>query len=378
MGIQGLRYLVGNLLLAAGIAAVFIGGWPIWVVVGAILLAGAPADEAIGDDYARFGEGQRRFFDTNIYATLPLLALLTVALLYRTVIVCQSGFGFAAVGTIAAPGLSPDWRGLIDLAGAVVLTGYAYALYGATVGHELVHRTGVPAAQWSARALFAFTFNTAFTVFHIYGHHRQVGTPNDPATAKRGEYILAFVVRTTFGQFMDAFEYEAARLRRRGLYPFGLRNRAVSGQLYSVALIAGAGIGTGWPGVVAFVAAGVIGRIFHEFVNYVQHYGLVRVEGAPIEQRHSWDSYRLLSNALQYNLPRHADHHMFASKPFWQLSEAPNAPMLPHGYQTMVFVALVPSLWRRAIGPLLADWDARLASDAERTLIRMRGWEGRC
>ena len=85
-----------------------------------------------------------------------------------------------------------------------------------------------------------------------------------------------------------------------------------------------------------------------------------------------------MSNALQYNLPRHADHHMFASKPFWQLGDAKGAPMLPHGYQTMVFVALLPTLWRRTMRPLLSDWDARLANEAERAVIRERGWDAKC
>jgi alkane 1-monooxygenase len=66
---------------------------------------------------------------------------------------------------------------------------------------------------------------------------------------------------------------------------------------------------------------------------------------------------------------------MFAAKSFWQLRLSPNAPLLPFGYQTMVFVALVPQLWRRTMRPLLNEWDSR-ASDEERALIRERGWDG--
>jgi Fatty acid desaturase len=126
--------------------------------------------------------------------------------------------------------------------------------------------------------------------------------------------------------------------------------------------------------MLVFMAAAVFGRIIHEMVNYVQHYGLVRADGAPIETRHAWDSCRLVSNALHYNLPRHADHHMFASKPFWELDLAADAPRLPRGYQTMSLIALYPPAWHRAIDPLLADWDGRLANDVERSLVRDRGW----
>jgi alkane 1-monooxygenase len=138
--------------------------------------------------------------------------------------------------------------------------------------------------------------------------------------------------------------------------------------------LAAAAMSAGRAGVLAFLAAAAFGRVLHELVNYVQHYGLVRVEGTSIEARHSWDCYRVLSNTMQYNLPRHADHHKFASKPFWELDAAANSPRLPRGYEMMALIALFPASWHNLIDPLLADWDRTLASDTERSLIRERGW----
>jgi hypothetical protein len=40
----------------------------------------------------------------------------------------------------------------------------------------------------------------------------------------------------------------------------------------------------------------------------------------------------------------------------------------------MSLIALYPPAWHKAIDPLLADWDSRLANDAERSLVRERGW----
>jgi alkane 1-monooxygenase len=146
--------------------------------------------------------------------------------------------------------------------------------------------------------------------------------------------------------------------------------------LVPLAILALAGIFGGWNGVIAIFLAGLIGRSFHELINYVQHYGLVRVENSPIRPHHSWDCYRTLSNVLHYNLPRHSDHHMFASKAFWQLNTQQDAPTLPYGYQTMAFIALTPPLWRHIMRKLLADWDESFASEAEREVVRERGWEG--
>lgn len=37
-----------------------------------------------------------------------------------------------------------------------------------------------------------------FTTEHVFGHHRFVGTQNDPATARFGETFYAFLPRTVF------------------------------------------------------------------------------------------------------------------------------------------------------------------------------------
>ena len=39
-------------------------------------------------------------------------------------------------------------------------------------------------------------------------------------------------------------------------------------------------------------------------------------------------------------------------------------------------LALTPPLWRHIMRPLLVDWDKRFASEAERAVVRERGWEG--
>jgi alkane 1-monooxygenase len=66
---------------------------------------------------------------------------------------------------------------------------------------------------------------------------------------------------------------------------------------------------------------------------------------------------------------------MFASKAFWQLDTQETALTLPYGYQTMALIALTPRLWRHIMRPLLLDWDARFASDAEREVVHERSWE---
>ena len=65
------------------------------------------------------------------------------------------------------------------------------------VAHELIHRTDKEWDKLVGRWLLAFTWDTGFAIEHVHGHHRNVGTELDPATARRGEYIVAFVWRST-------------------------------------------------------------------------------------------------------------------------------------------------------------------------------------
>jgi hypothetical protein len=354
-----LRFVLTNALMIAFIAALALGGWAIWAVVVFSFVTAGALDEALGDESEQIGERGRFLVDVNLYATLPLLILITYLL-------CRM---------VANPSSDAHAQpGTASLMGAVIGAGYFYALAGATVAHELSHRVTNPFSLICARVLLAFTINPSFETYHVHGHHRNVCTYDDPATARRGEYVLAFVVRTLIWQSIEGWRLEAERLRRKQQRVWSLHNRVLAGVACSMAILAFAAVTAGAVGAVVVLAAAIFGRLLHEMVNYVQHYGIVRADATPIEARHAWDCRRILSNALFYNLPRHADHHRFATKPYWELAAPAEAPKLPHGYQTMAMIALIPPWWHRRIGPLLADWDRRLANDVERSLVRERGW----
>ena len=351
------RYASANVLLVLGSAALLIGGWAIWAVLAFALVFGSFADEVSGDDDSSLKESRCVFCTINLYLTLPLVALLACLLVRFAVL---------------RPSLTEH---MFETIGALWLTGYLLALAGATVAHELTHRN-TRLAKLSAYFLLGFTGNPSFVIYHIYTHHRQVGTYDDAATARRGERLRTFMVRTLSQQFAQAARFEASRLRRNGLSPYSWRNELILAHIVPLAILALAWAFGGWKGMLVIFLAGLVGRAFHELINYVQHYGLVRVENTPIRPHHSWDCYRTISNAVHYNLPRHSDHHMFATKAFWQLDVQHGAPTLPYGYQTMAFIALTPPLWRYMMKRLLVDWDNRFASEAERAVVRERGWEG--
>lgn len=351
------RYGSANLLLLLGSASILVNGWAPWLVLAVAMVLGSFADEVGGDDRTTIDRGACWFCKMNLYLSLPLVCLLAAALIH-----------FAAT----QPSLTGE---PFQLIGVLWLSGYLFALVGATVAHELCHRTS-RIAKLSAYMLLGFTGNVSFVTYHLHAHHRQVGTLQDAATARRGELLRTFMARTLVQQFVQAAHIEVARLSRRGLSPWSWRNRLILAPIVPLTIVLIAGFFAGARGTFVVVASGLLGRLFHELINYVQHFGLVRVENHPVKAHHSWDCYRAISNSLHYNLPRHSDHHMAATKDFWRLQAHDQAPVLPYGYQTMAFIALTPPLWRHIMRRLLADWDKNYASEAERELVRQRGWDG--
>ena len=120
--------------------------------------------------------------------------------------------------------------------------------------------------------------------------------------------------------------------------------------------------------MLVFVSTMIWGRSLLEFVNYLEHYGLVRAPQAPVKPHHSWNSNKRMSAFVLYNLTRHSHHHAEGDLPFWRLEPYPEAPMLHFGYLTTIAITMVPPLWHRLMIPKLKEWDQRYASPEERRL----------
>lgn len=318
-----------------------------------------------------FGAPKPWVLNTWLYATLPLLLLMNGVLWWMAgsgdpLHVAAQVQRLTGFDLLAARALTTRAQWFGALLGCGLITASA----GTNVGHELTHRTRSAFDLIWGRWLLAFTFDTTFAIEHVHGHHARVATREDPATARRGESVYGFILRSTFQQLASAWELEARRLARKGHPTWSRHNRWLRGQLMTLALM-GAAFGLGGGRALGFfIASGLLGKAVLEIVNYVEHYGLVRVPGTPVAPRHSWNSNAWMSSTVLYNLTRHSDHHAEGSKPFWRLRPLPEAPTLPTGYMGMILLTLVPPLFRRVMAPKLKAWDAAHATPAEQTLAR--------
>lgn len=368
------RYSLMNLFLIGGICLMALGGFWTW---GGLLLSFVLigfVEELVGDAGDENVMPPVWYLNLMLYLSLPLLVILTLVMINSStatgneyIDAAVSFFGFDPEAARAS-------SNFITMNGGFATLGMFYAFAGVNVAHELVHRTDSPFDVTIGRWLLAFSWDTGFSIEHVYGHHKNVGTDADPATARRGEYVIAFVLRSAVGQWINALRQENARLKRAGKSGQIWRNRFWRGQAMSATIVATYIFLAGPIGLLWAAYAAAIAKIYFEIVNYVEHYGLVRVPGTRVEPRHSWDSYRWFSTGMFYNLPLHSHHHQFATKPFWTLQKAPGqTPVMPLGYMPMILMSFIPPLWKRVITPLLADWDRRLASPEERDILKRKG-----
>jgi alkane 1-monooxygenase len=259
-----------------------------------------------------------------------------------------------------APGWSPAER--LGLAfGVGLMNGAAGIVY----AHELVHQSR-RFEPLLGEAMLMLVSYPHFRVEHVFGHHRYVATPRDPATARYGEHFYAFLLRSVFGQIVSAWHLEAARLRRAGRAATG--NRLVAYAIVLAAIYAALLVFTGWRGAGFFALQSFIAFATLEVINYLEHYGLMRREIAPgryetVRPHHSWNSSHRVSNWILINLARHSDHHAAASRRYQILRtfDDAQAPALPAGYAVMYLLALVPPLWFRVMNPRVRAWRERHA-----------------
>ena len=365
-----LRYSLLTLIGLTASAMMFAGGNFMWGGFALAIILAMGGDSIFGDDMSEPKYGHTWLLDLGLYANLPLLLLMTLGFAWQLSPTDLFGIGALVEQITGYSMLAAREANLLHhyIGGALGL-GLFYGVAGTNVGHELTHRTWSASAQITGRLLLAFTSDASFAIEHVYGHHKHVATIHDPATSRRGENAWWFVVRSSVQSYMSAWEIERERLAKQGHSVWSWRNKMHRGNLMTLSYVAFFAWAAGWTGALAFIAVSLYGKAWLEFVNFTEHYGLVRVPGAPVEPRHSWNCNRRISGYLLYNLTRHSHHHAMGEKPFWELRAYPDTPMMPHGYLTMILFAMIPPLWNRVMIPRVLAWDKRFATAEEQPLI---------
>ncbi len=260
---------------------------------------------------------------------------------------------------ILVVGRLSTWEALIM---AAALASVAQASF--IIGHELIHRRSV----WERRIgefLLASVSYPHYATEHTSIHHALACTPGDAGSAPKGQSFWQYLPRELERNLIEAWCFERDRLARLHLPVWHYTNPFWRYILETVAWYALVyWMGGAW--VVLIFAIACASAIFAmKLINYVQHYGLRRIRlpngrFERVQPWHSWNASYKLTNWLYYNMQRHPDHHVVASRryPLLQFYDGDKAPQLPGSYMKMAGLALVPRIWFQAVDPLVEAWRA--------------------
>lgn len=233
----------------------------------------------------------------------------------------------------------------------LVLKSFSMGISGGVIGINCGHELGHRQKKWEQLYAKLLLFTTSYTHFfdeHNKGHHKNVATPNDPATSRLNETLYAFFPRTIFFSWLSAFNIEK---KKNSFFKNTIIHYAILQLLFVIGLFSmSTKIGIG------FIIHSLVAILLLEAVNYIEHYGILRKKNASgryekVTPIHSWNSDHFFSRIHLFDLSRHSHHHANANVPYYELKSIEESPQMPYGYAGMILMAFVPPLWFKVMNP---------------------------
>ncbi len=345
MTLSDLKYLFAYLIPVSSFAGLYFLGWAspgavlfgfVFVPVVELFVPAAPVNL---EESAYQRKSGINFFDYLLY--LNVIAVYFILGYFLRLV---------SAGTLSTA----------ELLFSTLNVGVMMAICGINVAHELGHRPG-QFDLWMSKLLLLPALYSHFTLEHNYGHHLHVGTPADPATARKNEVLYLFFVRSILNSYTNAWKIGYKQLETRGLPVW--RHEILWAHIAQFLLISGFVFFLGWGILLPYFGAAVIAIITLEAVNYIEHYGLFRKKMSsgryePTTELHSWNSNHELGRIVLFELVRHADHHHQAMRKYQTLRHLEKGPQLPFGYPMSIAMAFIPPIWFRVMNPKLEALEA--------------------
>ncbi len=269
-----------------------------------------------------------RYYNIALYGTIPVQ------------------IGFVVWFTV---GVLPKEMSSIDMFAKTFSMGAMGSVLAINSAHEIGHRVG-KLNKLLSKLLLTSVLYVHFFEEHNYGHHKNVGTYDDPATARRGEWLYTFVFRSIVMGWIGAWKIERKRLNRKGGSAISFKNEVLVWQVLQIGVVAAIYHYYGLLILGCFTLASFFSVFILEAINYIEHYGLTREKVSEYRYEkvtpcHSWNADNQIGRAVLFELTRHSDHHENPSKPYQVLVSPGNTPQLPTGYPGMILLSLLPPLF---------------------------------
>ena len=339
-----LKYLMSYTIAIVTIVGILLGGGYTYmtviyafVFIPALEMLLKESNEEMSDEVKK-NRSMDIFFDILLYLNIPLV--FSIFFLSLNLLLYSSS-SFEIVGIIAS-------------------TSIMMATNGINVAHELGHRKSFFIRTCSKLLLMPSQY-MHFYIEHNFGHHVNVGTAEDPATAKYKQSLYSFWITSVIGQYIGAWKLQLKLLKISKYKFFSIKNDMMFYVIFQLMFIYLIYFNYGITVTIYSLIISVISFLFLETINYIEHYGLSRKKDKNgryerVKTIHSWNSNHVVGRLVLYELTRHSDHHFISSKKYQVLESIDESPQLPYGYPTSILLSMVPPLWFKIMNPRVESY----------------------
>jgi alkane 1-monooxygenase len=331
---KDLKYLTAFSIPLVAFIGMFLKGYWIWAtpiytfIAIPLLELIFPIDTKNLEESAVKSRLKRNVFDWLLYLNLPIV------------------FGLVAYGLSI---VYSETLVLNEFVGLVFSIGIVLGVNGINVAHELGHRQTTN-ERFLGKALLLPSFYMHFYIEHNFGHHLHAATLEDPATARYNQTVYSFWLTSTFRQYASAWKLQNKLLKSNKKGFFSVKNDMFWYTIFQVVYLSIVALFLGINGLIFVILIGVVGFLLLETVNYIEHYGLLRLKTKSgrygrVREIHSWNSNHVIGRIVLYELTRHSDHHYKSSKKYQILDCHDTSPQMPYGYPTSMVISMFPPLW---------------------------------
>ena len=217
-----LRYLLAPILIIVAGTGVLIGGMFAWIGV-ILLFVGLLVD--IATKFETTGvvliktatlEVWSTFQNLTMYFMLPVFVLFQLVMAWRVYSLLWHLAESEGELLTMVFGLIPMYEGItgINLIGATLSSGIFIGI-GIIYGHELSHTKGFGFVI--SRMMMTLSGSVFLLCYHVYNHHLELISEDDPAITPRGRTIYGHYPLSYLGQSKFLFNMEKERLSRMGV-----------------------------------------------------------------------------------------------------------------------------------------------------------------
>jgi alkane 1-monooxygenase len=340
MKTSAIKYLWSYIIPATLVLVLYMRGWFSFSGVLVAFFA-IPILEAIlqgteknMSEAEESGALKNKIYDLILYSNLPILWGMIAWYFYVVANITLQNYEF--------------W-------GISISMGIFLGAMGINVAHELGHRDKAY-ERFMAKMLLLPNMYMHFIIEHNRGHHVNIATKEDPASARYNEILYFFWIRSVAMTYISAWRLEAKRLKNEGKSFFSYHNEMIIFQLAQLSYLFLVWYFGGILLLFSAILIAVVGFLLLETVNYIEHYGLSRkkLENGRYERVqpwHSWNSNHVLGRLILFELSRHSDHHFKANRKYQVLRHFDESPQLPYGYPMSMLMSFIPPLWFAVMNP---------------------------